>query len=40
MNKLVDGKGNLVTRAETIRKLGAKTSKIIEPKLIERSEDD
>ena len=40
MNKLVDGKGNLVTRAETIRKLGAKTSKVIEPKLIERSEDD
>ena len=37
MNKLVDGKGNLVTRAENIRKLGAKANKSIDQKLIDRS---
>ena len=40
MNKLVEGKGDLISRAENIRKLGAKTSKVIAPKLIERSEED
>ena len=40
MNKLVEGKGNLISRVENIRKLGAKTSKVIAPKLIERSEDN
>lgn len=40
MNKLVEGKGNLVNRAENIRKLGAKTSKGFDPKLIDRSSED
>jgi DNA recombination protein RmuC len=36
MNKLTSGNGNLVNRAETLRKLGAKTSKTIDDKLIEK----
>lgn len=35
MNKLSNGTGNLVSRAENIRKLGAKTSKMIDPKYLE-----
>ncbi len=35
MNKLTSGTGNLVSRAENIRKLGAKTSKLIDDKLLE-----
>ncbi|MFD1630119.1 DNA recombination protein RmuC [Pseudopedobacter beijingensis] len=35
MNKLTTGTGNLVGRAENIRKLGAKTSKLIDGNLIE-----
>lgn len=35
MNKLTSGTGNLVSRAENIRKLGAKTSKMIDDKLLE-----
>ncbi len=35
MNKLTSGTGNLVSRAENIRKLGAKTSKLIDEKLLE-----
>ena len=38
MNKLVDGSGNLVGRAENIRKLGAKASKSIDKKLLDRSD--
>jgi len=37
MNKLVDGRGNLIKKTEDIRKLGAKTSKNIEQNLLERS---
>jgi DNA recombination protein RmuC len=40
MKKLVEGKGNLIRRAENLRELGAKTSKLINPKIIERSKDD
>ena len=37
MNKLTDGKGNLIKRAEDIRKLGAKTSKQMSKPLIDRA---
>lgn len=40
MKKLYDGNGNLVRRAENIKKLGAKASKQIDQKLIDRSEGD
>jgi len=39
MKKLVDGSGNLVNRAQKIKDLGAKTSKQMDQKLIERAED-
>ena len=38
MNKLTEGKDNLVRKTERLRELGAKTSKKINSKLIERSE--
>ena len=38
MDKLTEGKDNLVRKTERLRELGAKTSKKINPKLIERSE--
>ena len=37
MNKLSSGKGNLVSRVENIKELGAKASKTIDSKLIERA---
>ena len=40
MNKLHSGKGNLLNRDEKIKKLGAKTSKIMPDKLLERLEDE
>jgi len=40
MNKLVDGSGNLVRRAEKLKSLGAKTSKQMNDKLLDRSEDE
>ena len=39
MNKLSTGTGNLIKRAEKIKKLGAKTTKAIEKKLVEKSEE-
>lgn len=39
-NKLSDGNGNLVRRAEQLRKMGAKTQKIMSNDLLEKSEDD
>lgn len=39
MKKLTEGRGNLVNRAENIKKLGAKTAKQIDNRLIERSQD-
>ena len=39
MNKLSTGSGNLIKRTEDIKKLGAKTSKNIDHRLIDRSED-
>lgn len=40
MNKLTEGKGNLVRRAEKIRELGAKTGKNINQNLLRRSENN
>lgn len=39
MKKLYEGRGNLITRAQKIKELGAKTSKSIDQKLIDRSEE-
>ncbi len=39
MNKLHLGRGNLVSKVENIRRLGVKTTKQINQKLIERTED-
>ncbi len=40
MNKLHSGKGNLLKRVENIKKLGAKTTKIMPDKLLERLENE
>ena len=40
MKKLVEGKGNLVSRAQKIKELGAKTSKVMDDRLVERSEEN
>ena len=37
MNKLVDGRGNLINRVENLRKLGVSTTKTIDQKLIDRA---
>jgi DNA recombination protein RmuC len=39
MKKLYEGSGNLVRRAENIKKLGAKTSKQLDQQLLDRSEE-
>lgn len=39
MKKLTDGKDNLVRKSERLRELGAKTSKTINPKLIDRANE-
>ena len=38
MNKLSSGRGNIVSRTEELKKLGAKSTKNISEKLIERAE--
>ncbi len=40
MNKLYDGKGNLIKRAENMRKLGLKVAKQLPQGLIDRSENE
>jgi len=40
MNKLTDGRGNLINRAEKIKELGAKTSKSLPPAMLNRSKED
>lgn len=40
MKKLSTGRGNLVSRVQKIKELGAKTSKSIDPNLLRRSEND
>jgi len=39
MNKLVEGRGNLVSRTEKIKQLGAKVTKSLPPSLINRVDD-
>lgn len=39
MKKLTTGSGNLVSKVENLKKLGAKADKSIDPKLLSRSED-
>src|SRR5690606_28427411 len=39
MKKLTTGSGNLVSRVENLKKLGAKTSKTIDSQLLKRAED-
>jgi DNA recombination protein RmuC len=40
MKKLSEGRGNLVSSTEKLKELGAKNSKLIPPKLLERSEEN
>jgi len=40
MNKLTDGRGNLISRSEKIKKLGAKASKSLPPNIINRADLD
>lgn len=40
MNKLVEGKGNLVRRSEQLRELGAKTTKQLDQRILDRSTDE
>ncbi len=40
MKKLINGKGNLVNRAERIKELGAKASKSLPQNLLDRAEED
>lgn len=40
MNKLTDGKGNLVSRVENLKNLGAKTKKSLPPNLLERAQEE
>ncbi len=37
MKKLHEGKGNLVNRAQNIKNLGARTSKVLDPNLVDRA---
>ncbi|GAB4238393.1 MAG: DNA recombination protein RmuC [Ekhidna sp.] len=39
MNKLVEGKDNLIRKTERLRALGSKTSKTMDPKLLDRASD-
>ncbi|MBV6647626.1 MAG: hypothetical protein KI790_19365, partial [Cyclobacteriaceae bacterium] len=38
MNKLVVGKDNLIRKTERLKELGAKTTKVMDQKLIDRAE--
>ena len=38
--KLYEGKGNLINRAENMRKLGAKNSKNMDQKLVDRGDEN
>ena len=40
MNKLVEGKGNLVSRVESIKKMGAKAKKALPENIIKRASED
>jgi DNA recombination protein RmuC len=38
MNKLTEGRGNLVTSTEKLKRLGAKASKSVDKRLVERAD--
>lgn len=40
MNKLVDGRGNIITSVEKLKKMGAKAKKALPEKIIERASSD
>jgi DNA recombination protein RmuC len=40
MNKLVEGKGNLISRVEKIKKMGAKAKKSLPENIIKRATED
>lgn len=40
MNKLVEGKGNIITRIEKLKKMGAKAKKSIPEPILKRAEED
>ncbi len=40
MNKLVDGKGNLITSVEKLKKMGAKAKKALPDNILKRAEID
>lgn len=40
MNKLVDGKGNLITSVEKLKKMGAKAKKALPENILKRASDD
>ncbi|HAB81490.1 MAG TPA: DNA recombination protein RmuC, partial [Flavobacteriaceae bacterium] len=40
MNKLVDGKGNLITSVEKLKKMGAKAKKSLPEALLKRSDSE
>ena len=40
MNKLVDGRGNIVTSIQKLKKMGAKAKKSIPDSLLKRANDD
>lgn len=40
MNKLVDGRGNLINRAEKIKQLGAKAGKTLPKSILDRADED
>ena len=40
MNKLVEGKGNLITSVEKLKKMGAKAKKAMPESILKRAESD
>jgi len=40
MNKLTEGKGNLISRVENLKALGAKTKKSLPTNLLERAKEE
>jgi len=40
MNKLVEGKGNLITSVQKLKKMGAKAKKELPETILKRAEED
>ena len=40
MNKLIEGRGNIIKKIENLKELGAKTKKSLPQKLIDRATDN